>query len=953
MTPTLPSNYQAFYHDICAQVPESRIFTDPLSTLAYGTDASFYRLVPKIVVRVDTEMEVSHILKTANLYRLPVTFRAGGTSLSGQAVTDSILVVLGDGFDQAQVLNQGTQLKVQPGMIGARANALLAPFGMKIGPDPASIGAAKIGGIVANNSSGMCCGTHHNTYHTLGHMRVMLVDGTVLDTSDEQSVAAFRDSHGALLHQLLQLSARIQSDPALAEKVRHKYRLKNTTGYGINALLDFTDPVDMLTHLMVGSEGTLGFISEITFNTVVDHPHKASCLVLFDELDNCCRSVTALREGAPVEAVELIDSRSIRAVQGKKGLPDFLYQNISDQTACLLIETHGANPAALQEQIQKIGDVLAAFQPSAYSGFSTDPQVCETYWVVRKGLFPAVGATRAQGTTVIIEDVAFPIENLADGVRGLTDLFDRFGYHEALLFGHALEGNLHFVFAPNLEDAAEIQRYDGFMQAVAGLVAGKYGGSLKAEHGTGRNVAPFVRQEWGDDAYIIMCEIKRLFDPDGLLNPDVIISGNPNLHLENIKQMPVADPIVDKCIECGFCEPACPSNGLTLTPRQRIVLWRRMQHLSRTGEAPAELAYHRAHYRYAGIDSCAATGMCATRCPVGINTGTLMKQLKGNSRKPAAARFAARHLRWMTAGARLAIKLSHVIGRERSATISQSLHKRFPIIPVLPVRMPKAAAPLAAPVQPSGKPVVYFVSCVNRTVAEGTESTRSLAEHTVSLMQKAGYQPVFPPQMNSLCCGQPFASANAIDAADIAALSLNESLLQASNNGAVPVYLDNSPCAHRVKQAQLEGKLDARLQLFDAASFLHQHIAPQLKFDRSLPELTVHVPCSTTQMGTGKQLVALASRCATQVNVPDIACCGFAGNKGFSLPALNANGLRKLKSSLPSTCQHGVSMSRTCQIGLTSHTGIEYQSIEALLDACTTTGTPDKPDFISTEETSA
>ncbi|MCB6184872.1 FAD-binding oxidoreductase [Leeia sp. TBRC 13508] len=938
MTHQLPAAYQAFYEEICTKVPTNRLFTDPMSTLAYGTDASFYRLIPKIVIRVDNEAEVSAIMAAANQHKLPVTYRAAGTSLSGQAVSDSILVVMGDGFDQGEVLNHGAQLKVKPGMIGAQANKLLAPFGKKIGPDPASIGAAKIGGIVANNSSGMCCGTHHNTYHTLQHLRVMLADGTILDTSDTSSVANFRVSHKNLLNGLMQLSGRIQADEALKEKVRHKYRLKNTTGYGINALLDYTDPIDMLSHLMVGSEGTLGFISEVTFNTVADHPHKASCLVLFDELDNCCRAVTALRESAPVEAVELIDSRSIRAVQNKKGLPDFMYQTISDQVACLLIETHGADAETLNKQIAHIGKVLEDFHPSAYSGFSTDPAVCETYWIVRKGLFPAVGATRALGTTVIIEDVAFPVDHLAEGVRGLTALFDEHGYPDALLFGHALEGNLHFVFAPDLESPSEVARYDGFMKAIAELVADRFGGSLKAEHGTGRNVAPFVKQEWGDAAYAIMCEIKHLFDPENLLNPDVIISGNASVHLENIKRLPAADPIVDKCIECGFCEAACPSNGLSLTPRQRIVMWRRMEDLRRSGKAADELAYYRQHYPYAGVDSCAATGMCATRCPVGINTGELMKKLKGDSKKTGRARFAARNMQWMTRGTRIAIRLSHVLGADSMNEATKALHKTFKGIPILPASMPKAARQIQAPALRGKSPVVYFVSCVNRTVAEGTTGQQSLAEHTISLLQKAGFDPVFPPQMDKLCCGQPFISANAKEAADESTTSLNGALLAASKNGELPVYLDNSPCAYRIMQAQQEGKLDSRLKLFDAATFLRQQVLPNVKVSKQIGELAVHVPCSASRMGTGSHLVALASACAQKINVPDIACCGFAGNKGFELPELNANGLRKLKKQLPDSCQHGVSMSRTCQIGLTEHSGIEYASIEALLDACTTTG---------------
>jgi D-lactate dehydrogenase len=172
------------------------------------------------------------------------------------------------------------------------------------------------------------------------------------------------------------------------------------------------------------------------------------------------------------------------------------------------------------------------------------------------------------------------------------------------------------------------------MDDVAQLVAVEFGGSLKAEHGTGRNMAPFVELEWGSDAYQLMWQLKRLLDPNGILNPDVVLSEDPQIHLKHLKPLPAADEIVDKCIECGFCEPVCPSKGLTLSPRQRIVIWRDIQAKKRAGVDTTELE---AAYQYQGIDTCAATGLCAQRCPVGINTGELVKKLRGRHathRKP-------------------------------------------------------------------------------------------------------------------------------------------------------------------------------------------------------------------------------------------------------------------------------------------------------------------------------
>jgi D-lactate dehydrogenase len=175
-------------------LPGARVITDALRRLAYGTDASFYRLVPQVVVVVDSEPEVLAALAVCRKHGAPMTFRAAGTSLSGQAISDSVLLVLGDGWRGATIGPDAATIRLQPGVIGGHANRLLAPHGRKIGPDPASIDAAKIGGIAANNASGMCCGTRENSYHTLAGMRVVLADGTVLDTEDAASVAAFRQA---------------------------------------------------------------------------------------------------------------------------------------------------------------------------------------------------------------------------------------------------------------------------------------------------------------------------------------------------------------------------------------------------------------------------------------------------------------------------------------------------------------------------------------------------------------------------------------------------------------------------------------------------------------------------------------------------------------------------------------------------------------------------------------
>ncbi|GFM53742.1 ferredoxin [Pseudomonas cichorii] len=926
----------AFLREARRLIPENRRFDDPLSTLAFGTDASFYRLIPKLVIRVESEGEVVALLKLAQAEKVPVTFRAAGTSLSGQAISDSVLLVLGDNWNGREVREHGAQIRLQPGVIGAQANAWLAPFSRKIGPDPASINACKIGGIVANNASGMCCGTAQNTYHTLAGIRLVLADGTRLDTEDPESVRAFRHSHADLLEQLAHLGRTTRANTELAARIRHKYRLKNTTGLSLNALVDFDEPLDILSHLLVGSEGTLGFISAVTYNTVPDHPHKASALIVFPDVETCCNAVTVLKS-QPVAAVELLDGRSMRSVQDKPGMPAFV-RELSASACALLIEARAASSALLHEQLAQIMASLASFPVEKQVDFTEDPLENARLWAIRKDTFPAVGAVRQTGTTVIIEDVTFPVEQLAMGVRRLIELFDKHRYDEAILFGHALEGNLHFVFTQGFNSPEEVARYQAFMDDVAELVAVEFGGSLKAEHGTGRNMAPFVEKEWGSDAYQLMWQLKRLLDPNGILNPDVVLSHDPQIHLKHLKPLPAADEIVDKCIECGFCEPVCPSKGLTLSPRQRIVIWRDIQAKKRAGADTRKLEQD---YHYQGIETCAATGLCAQRCPVGINTGELVKKLRHQQAShDKTATWLARHFKTALQGARFTLNAANgarmLLGAPRLTQLSVSLNRLSAgRVPQWTAAMPQPeqAIRVSPTVEDQRPRVVYLAACVSRVMgpAAADREQSSLLDKTRNLLEKAGYQVVFPDNPDNLCCGQPFASKGYNQQAENKRQELLAALITASRGGLDPIYCDTSPCTLRLVQ----DLKDSRLDLYDPVRFIRTHLLDKLTFTPQQEPVAVHVTCSTQHLGESQALIELARLCSVNVVIPEgIHCCGFAGDKGFTTPELNAHALRSLKDAVQH-CHEGISTSRTCEIGLSQHGGIDYHGLVYLVDRVT------------------
>jgi D-lactate dehydrogenase len=936
----LPLPYRELHAELARVLPPERLVCDPLRTLAYGTDASFYRLLPRLVVQVRSAEEVADVLRAASARKLGCTFRAAGTSLSGQAVSDSVLVVLAGGFRRAQVLEEGRLVALEPGVIGAEANALLARHGRKIGPDPASIGAAMVGGIAANNASGMCCGTSQNSYKTVESMKVVLADGTRLDTADPRSRAAFATKHGALLAGLTQLREEILADPALAARIREKYRIKNTTGYGLNSFVDFDDPFEILVHLLIGSEGTLAFISEITYRTVEDHAHKASALMFFPDLDHAARATQRLKTGT-VAAAELMDRPSLRAVENRPGLPPIL-KTLPKDACALLVEVRASDPEALQRQMDSARALIEGIPTLEPVRFTAVKAEFEALWDVRRGLFPAVGASRRLGTTVVIEDVAFPIEHLAAATVELQQLFLEHGYPEGIIFGHALDGNVHFVFTQDFGDAAEVERYRRFMDAVTEMVVGKYDGALKAEHGTGRNMAPFVEREWGKKAYAAMKRAKALFDPLGILNPGVILDSNPLGHLQNLKPLPRAHELVDRCIECGFCEPKCASRGLTLTPRGRITVQREVARLRATGADPERLERLEDDYQYQGLDTCAADGLCATACPVGIDTGNLTKALRAKARGELANGVAgaisthyAGTLSTARAGFGLPDAARAVVGASVVAGVSQALHRiSGKAIPVWNAHVPRPARTghLEDVVKGEGRRVVYFPSCVTRLwgPARGATDDRAVSAAMLSVLDKAGYDVLFPGDVGSLCCGLTFESKGFPELGDQKSAELGQALLERTEGGAIPVLCDTSPCIQRMR-----AHLDPRLQIYEPAEFVHAFLMERLRFEKKAKTIAVHVTCSTQKMGLGAKLQAVAQACAERVVVPPPGCCAFAGDRGLAVPELNAHALSGLRDAVKD-CEAGYSNSRGCEIGLSQHGGIPYESIVYLVDRCTT-----------------
>ena len=689
---------------------------------------------------------------------------------------------------------------------------------------------------------------------------------------------------------------------------------------------------------MIGSEGTLGFIKDITYKTVPEYKDKASALMIFKNIKDACDAVIKLKTKCNdrVSAAELIDRASLRSVEDRDGMPKFL-SGLGGEVAALLVETRAPSKDELNSNIEAILEHLKEIEPQLPLVFTDKLEEYTAFWSIRKGLYPAVGAVRESGTTVILEDVAYPIEHLAEATLELQEILKKHKYNDAVIFGHALEGNLHIIFTQSFKEQREIDRYEKFMGEIANQVAVKYRGSLKAEHGTGRNMAPFVELEWGSDAYELMKAIKQIFDPRGLLNPGVILNDDKKIHLKNFKSMPKADSAIDMCVECGFCEPMCPSNVLTLTPRQRIASFRNMTILK--GE---ELREFKKQYQYDGIETCATCSLCSLSCPIGIDTGSLTKKLRSEQIGSFGHKVAgsiANHYAGILSTGRVAmsgIKFinNHIISDRIMTKMSTTLRSLTnDTMPLWTKSLPGGYGFKGKTYLRSEEKVVYFSSCINRTMANPNEKDGELPIDVIiiKILERAGYEVIIPKNIDKLCCGMPFGSKGYTQEGKEKSKELEFELREASQNGLYPILCDMSPCSKT-----MANNFAKDFKVHDTVEFILDFLTDKLEFKQMDEPVVIHTTCSTRKTGLADKFEKIAKMCSSKVIMPtDIGCCGFAGDRGFTFPELNKSALRKIKSSIPSDVKYAFSTSKTCEIGLSEHSGVDYRSIFYLVERCT------------------
>jgi D-lactate dehydrogenase len=924
---------------LIAALGADQVLSRATDLVRYASDASPYRLIPRAVVRPRDAADVSALLRTVSEHGTPVVFRAGGTSLNGQSQTDSILVDVRHHWQRARVQEHGALARLEPGVTLGLANRLLARYGRRLGPDPASTNIACVGGVVANNSGGMRCGVVADSYKTVRSLTLVLANGSVIDTDAAGAEQRFAREAPELAAGLEQIRDELRADTQLAERVARKFSIKNTMGYRLCAFLDADTPLEIFRRLVIGSEGTLAFVAEAAFETVPLRPRTTLALISFEDLDSAAGAVSELVQAGASATELLVAPILIAAAYNMPGMPE-AWKELPPTSAALLVEFRADDEGELDGPEQAALEIVAGRPTIGTQAFTRDAHEIELLWRMREGMQGLLAALRPPGVTMIMEDICVSPSEVATVAKDLQELLGRHGFLPGVA-GHASAGNLHFTLTPNFSEATDRERYDAFIRELVELIVDKYDGSLKAEHGTGVNMAPFVEREWGPKATELMWRVKQLADPKGILAPGIVLNRDLEVHLRNLKSVPEIEDAATKCIECGFCEPVCPSRNVTTTPRQRIALRREM---ARQPAGSPVLDALLDEYVYDGLETCAADGSCAAACPVAIDTGKLVKELRhrthGARGERAALELARRYAateRAARAALRAGDKAAGVLGDRRLAAASERIRARVGAdrVPAWTATMPAAAPKQLPATNRAAAAAVYLPSCLNRIFgnARGAPSAPTLPEALVTLSDRAGLPLWIPDDVAGHCCGVPWSSKGFQVGHAHMAVRTAEALQRWTDGGPLPVVIDASSCAQGVIS---ELEVD-RVEVLDSVAWVHDHLLERLQVTRRLGAVAVHPTCACTQLGLSGKLAAIAQRLADEVVIPaGSGCCGMAGDRGWLHPELPESALRPVVDELRAKhCDAYVSSNRTCEIALAQQTGRPYASFVLALEQLT------------------
>ncbi len=879
---------------------------DPMTRALYATDASIYRMEPVGVLLPAHADDVQAALELAQEFGIPVLPRGGGSSLAGQAVNEALVIDFTPRLHRILEINAEERwVRVEPGCPLEQLNKALQPYGLMVGPDPASGGRATLGGMLANNSTGAHSILYGNMIRHVHAVEALLADGTPVHfeplSADAWAERTRRDGPEGRLYRELDALLREKGDVIARDTPRHWRR---NSGYRLEYLLD---PAERnLAQLLCGSEGTLAVVTELTVKLVPRPKRTALGVVHFHTRDEALRAVTTILETEP-SAVELFDGVAIEATRHAPGYAPLLATFIQgDPGAVLITEYFGESEAELVHRL----DVLEATLRRAGQGYAVvralQPEHIRNVWNVRsEGVGLVMGVKGDHKPIPIIEDAAVPVEHLADYVADLERLLQETNTR-AVFYAHASAGCLHIRPFINTKDAREVEKMRDIAVGSMELVK-KYGGVLASEHGDGIARGALNEAFLGPELCDVYRRLKQIFDPDGLLNPGRVIDTPPLT--ENLRMGPTYHTIelieeldwseeggfaraVEQCNGNGACRKLesgvmCPSYMVTRderhTTRGRANALRSVM----SGALPVEELTGEALYEV--MDLCVQCKGCKTECPSNVDMARikaewLAKYWEANG-VPLRVRLFAhqpRLARWIGGGwkARLAnFGLRNPLVRQlMDWTLGISARRQLPTFAVEPFthwfrRQQRTS---------DGPTVVLFADTFNNY--HHPEVARAATE----FFWRLGLQVVVPDER--ACCGRPLISKGLLSEAQRQVLDAVERLHPYVEQGWPIVGLEPS-CILTFRDellALLPG--DPRARALARSVFTFEEYVARLADEGRLDgvrwtetprRVLLHGHCHQKALVGTQAAARVLSLPGYTVEVLDTSCCGMAGAFGY------------------------------------------------------------------------
>ncbi len=872
---------------------EGYLRTDEASRALWSTDASIYLRKPVGVVVARSEEDVRRALRAAAELGLSITPRGTGTSLAGQATAPGLALDVSEMRGALEIDLEGRRCVVEPGLVQGELNAMVEPHGLVFGADTSTSDVATLGGMVGNNSAGMRSLVFGTTADQVLSLRCVLASGETaelapLGREEARRRARHADATARLLRGAVEIGDRYR------DEIRRRFprMIRRVSGYGLDALVD-PETLD-LTRLVCGSEGTLAVVTRAEFRLHPLPEARALASFQFRTLAAAARATLELLEEKP-SALELLDDVAIGRARQNPAYRDSARFVRGDPKAVLLVEWSGTREE-LDERFSKLEDLAGEVGADVAVPLRSAAEMALTVKLRKSTLPLLLGTTEREKPVAFVEDAAVPPDRLEEFIRRFEKIVDENGTW-ACFYGHASVGCLHVRPALDTSDPEGVARMRRIGEKVADLVV-ECGGSISGEHGDGLSRSEFLEKMYGTEILCAFSEVKRLFDPKGMLNPGVILDPEPMDHQLRVgpgrRRLPIKTNLsfadqgglakaVELCNGSGFCRKRtggtmCPSYMVTLdeqdTTRARANM---LRSVIEGTLPPEELSGQRMKEV---MDLCVGCKACKTECPSRVDVASmktevlyqmgeehgfsLRQRAAGNIRKQLALASMVPSLYNAAAGTRLARRAAALAGidprRSLPRVAKRTFSKRFP-------RLPQGAGPAE-------------VALFNDTWNEYQRP--EVGEGAVRLFAAAGVR-IHVPEV--VCCGRPMLSEGLVDAARENARRNLDLLMPLVERGVPLVGLEPSCILTMRDDYRKLLPEDERVERLEGATRLFEESL--LELDAKLPlaegsTVLLHGHCHQKALvGTGPTEKILALAPGTDIETVDSGCCGMAGLFGY------------------------------------------------------------------------